>query len=128
MGLGSLFRRGKKQSKKEEKVEDCHIDINTDDCDGCEKCAIACPNNVLMITDSVHDYVDSVVGIPLPQFGAPYVDYKINSIAIWSNKDDDFIYEDFDVSKDSFPTGLEDSEWFEISFTYYGANIDAAKE
>ena len=85
-------------------------------------------SSYLMITDSVHDYVDSVVGIPLPQFGAPYVDYKINSIDIWSNEDDDFIYEDFDVSKDSFPTGLEDSEWFEISFTYYGANIDAAKE
>ena len=61
MGLGSLFRRGKKQSKKEEKVEDCHIDINTDDCDGCEKCAIACPNNVLMITDSVSSVRDAQV-------------------------------------------------------------------
>ena len=40
MGLGSLFERGKKD-KKEEVVEDSHIDINTDDCDGCEKCSIA---------------------------------------------------------------------------------------
>ena len=51
MGLGSLFRRKKKESKKEE-VEDCHIDINTDDCGGCEKCIIACPNNVLMLNDN----------------------------------------------------------------------------
>lgn len=46
MGLGSLFKRNKK--KKEEVVES-HIDINHDDCDGCEKCSIACPNNVLML-------------------------------------------------------------------------------
>ena len=49
MGLGSLFRRGKKESK-EEAVEQCHIDINTDECGGCEKCATACPNNVLLMT------------------------------------------------------------------------------
>ncbi len=46
MGLGSLFKR-KKKEKKEEVVES-HIDINTEDCDGCEKCSIACPNNVLI--------------------------------------------------------------------------------
>ena len=51
MGLCSLFKRGKKD-KKEEVVEDSHIDINTDDCDGCEKCSIACPNNVLIIVDN----------------------------------------------------------------------------
>ena len=45
MGLGSLFKRNKKE-KKEEVVEDSHIEINTDDCGGCEKCTIACPNNV----------------------------------------------------------------------------------
>ncbi len=50
MGLGSLFKRGKKD-KKEEVVEDSHIDINIDECDGCEKCSIACPNNVLIIVD-----------------------------------------------------------------------------
>ena len=48
MGLGSFFKRGKKE-KKEEVVES-HIDIN-DDCDACEKCSIACPNNVLMIVE-----------------------------------------------------------------------------
>jgi MinD superfamily P-loop ATPase len=50
LGLGSLFKRNKKE-KKEEVIEDSHIDINADECDACEKCAIACPNNVLMIVD-----------------------------------------------------------------------------
>lgn len=50
MGLGSFFKRGKKE---EEIVEECHIDINTDDCEGCEKCSIACPNNVLELVDGV---------------------------------------------------------------------------
>ena len=55
MGLGSLFKRGKK--KKEEVIEECHIDINIDDCDGCEKCSVACPNNVLIVDEvsSVRD-------------------------------------------------------------------------
>ena len=48
MGLGSFFKRGKKEK---EEVLDSHIDINTDDCGACEKCAIACPNNVLEIID-----------------------------------------------------------------------------
>lgn len=51
MGLGSFFKRNK-DNKKEEIVES-HIDINTDDCDGCEKCIMACSNNVLMLTDEV---------------------------------------------------------------------------
>lgn len=51
MGLGSLFKR-KKKDKKEETIES-HIDINNDDCDGCEKCSIACPNNVLVVLDDV---------------------------------------------------------------------------
>ncbi len=51
MGLGSFFKRNK-DNKKEEIVES-HIDINIDDCDGCEKCVIACSNNVLMLTDEV---------------------------------------------------------------------------
>ena len=45
MGIGSFFKR----DKKEEKSEECHIDINTDNCDACEKCIIACPNNVLIM-------------------------------------------------------------------------------
>ncbi len=49
MGLVSFFKRGKKE--KEETVEECHIDINTEDCDSCEKCATACPNNVLHVID-----------------------------------------------------------------------------
>ena len=52
MGLGSLFRRGKKDNKKEEVIEECHIDIDADGCDACEKCNIACPNNVLHIVDN----------------------------------------------------------------------------
>lgn len=59
MGLGSFFKRGKKE-KKEEVVE-CHIDINTNDCDGCEKCSIACPNNVLMLVDDVSTVRDAQV-------------------------------------------------------------------
>ena len=50
MGLGSLFKRN---NEKKEEVIESHIDINTDDCDGCEKCTIACPNNVLIIVESV---------------------------------------------------------------------------
>ena len=49
MGLGSLFKRNK--SKKEDKVEKCHIDIKTEECEACEKCSIACPNNVLILND-----------------------------------------------------------------------------
>ncbi len=47
MGLGSFFKRNK---DKEEEIVESHIDINTDDCNGadCEKCVIACPNNVLI--------------------------------------------------------------------------------
>lgn len=49
MGLGSFFKRNKKD--KQEVEEESHIKINTDDCGGCEKCVIACPNNVLIIND-----------------------------------------------------------------------------
>ena len=58
MGLGSLFKRNKKD-KKEEKVDKSHIDINIESCDGCEKCVIACSNNVFMLvaeTCSVRDH------------------------------------------------------------------------
>lgn len=60
MGLGSLFKRGKKKDKAEEVVES-HIIINTDDCDACEKCSIACPNNVLIIVDNVSTVRDPQV-------------------------------------------------------------------
>ena len=82
----------------------------------------------MQVTDSVYDYVDSVVGIPLPQFGVPWHDYSINSLQIWSNEEDDYIYEDFDVKNDAFPTDLEDGEIFEIMFDYYGCNLEKAKE
>ena len=49
MGLGSLFKRNKKENKTEEM--DSHIDIAIEDCDGCEKCVIACPNNVLVLIE-----------------------------------------------------------------------------
>nr|WP_294999201.1 4Fe-4S binding protein [uncultured Methanobrevibacter sp.] len=58
MGLGSFFKRGKKE---EDIVEECHIDINTDDCDGCEKCSIACPNNVLELVEGVTSVRDAQV-------------------------------------------------------------------
>ncbi|WP_405307021.1 4Fe-4S binding protein [Methanobrevibacter sp.] len=60
MGLGSLFKR-KKKEKKVEVCEDSHIEINTDDCGGCEKCSIACPNNVLVIVDNVSTVRDAQV-------------------------------------------------------------------
>ena len=60
MGLGSLFKRNKKE-KKEEVIEDSHIDINADDCDGCEKCSIACPNNVLILVEGVSAVRDAQV-------------------------------------------------------------------
>lgn len=60
MGLGSLFKRNKKD-KKEEAVEDSHIIISTGDCGGCEKCSIACPNNVLIIVDGVSAVRDAQV-------------------------------------------------------------------
>lgn len=60
MGLGSLFKRNKKE-KKEEVIEDSHIDINAGDCDGCEKCSIACPNNVLILVEGVSTVRDAQV-------------------------------------------------------------------
>lgn len=51
MGLGSFFKRDKKDSKKYDEKYECHIDINISDCDVCEKCITACPNNVLLIKD-----------------------------------------------------------------------------
>jgi MinD superfamily P-loop ATPase len=59
MGLGSLFKRNK--NKKEEIIEECHIDINVDDCEGCEKCSIACPNNVLIVLEGISTVRDSQV-------------------------------------------------------------------
>ncbi len=51
MGLLSFLKRDKKDNGPEE--EESHINISIDDCDGCEKCVIACPNNVLVINDGV---------------------------------------------------------------------------
>lgn len=56
MGLGSLFRRN-----KQEEVFKSHIDINIDDCDGCEKCSIACPNNVLILVGGKSSVRDAQV-------------------------------------------------------------------
>ena len=58
MGLGSFFKRGKKEEKVE---EECHIDINMDDCDGCEKCSTACPNNVLILNEEFMSVRDAQV-------------------------------------------------------------------
>ena len=58
MGLGSLFKRGKKEEKQE---DECHIDINQENCDACEKCSTACPNNVLMLSDGSMAVRDSQV-------------------------------------------------------------------
>ena len=51
MGLGSFFKRNK--DNKEEIVES-HINIDNVMCKGfdCQKCVIACPNNVLMMKNS----------------------------------------------------------------------------
>ena len=51
MGLGSFFKRGQKDSKTYYENDECHININISDCDVCEKCITACPNNVLLIKD-----------------------------------------------------------------------------
>ena len=59
MGLGSLFKRNK--DKKVESEEESHIDIIIDDCEGCEKCSIACPNNVLIIVEGVSSVRDAQV-------------------------------------------------------------------
>ena len=59
MGLGSLFKRNK--DKKTEETAESHIDINTDDCGGCEKCSIACPNNVLVIVEGISSVRDPQV-------------------------------------------------------------------
>lgn len=60
MGLGSFFKRNKKENKQEEEIES-HIDINTVECDGCEKCSIACPNNVLIMMDGTSSVRDPQV-------------------------------------------------------------------
>ena len=59
MGLGSLFKRNK--NKKEEIIEECHIDINVDDCEGCEKCSIASPNDVLIVVEGISTVRDSQI-------------------------------------------------------------------
>lgn len=46
MGLGSFFKKNKKESS-----EESHIKID-DECDGCEKCITACPNNVLVLEEN----------------------------------------------------------------------------
>lgn len=60
MGLGSFFKRNK-ENKKEESIEECPIDIMAEDCDGCEKCIISCPNNVLILTESICSVRDAQV-------------------------------------------------------------------
>ncbi len=60
MGLSSFFKKRKKEDKKKEEV-DCHININMDGCDACGKCSIACPNNVLIIPETVVTVRDSQV-------------------------------------------------------------------
>lgn len=59
MGLGSFFKRNKKN--KIEEVVESHIDINSAGCDGCEKCSIACPNNVLILADDIMSVRDPQV-------------------------------------------------------------------
>ncbi len=59
MGLGSLFKRNKKEKSQE--IIESHIDINVDECGGCEKCSIACPNNVLIIIEGVSTVRDPQV-------------------------------------------------------------------
>ena len=59
MGLGSFFKRNKES--KTENAAESHIEINADDCGGCEKCSIACPNNVLIVTDGVSSVRDHQV-------------------------------------------------------------------
>jgi len=59
MGLGSLFKRNKKE--KNNQTVESHIDINTEDCGGCEKCSIACPNNVLIVVEGISTVRDPQV-------------------------------------------------------------------
>ena len=59
MGLYSFFKSNEKASNDE--IEKYHIDINTSKCDICEKCIIACPNNVLYIKDGACCIRDSQV-------------------------------------------------------------------
>lgn len=44
MGFSSFFKRNKKDN-----FEGSHIEITSSVCDSCEKCAVACPNNVLQV-------------------------------------------------------------------------------
>lgn len=60
MGLMSFLKGDKKDCKKED-IAECHIDVNTVDCDGCEKCGIACPNNVFILDGDVIVVRDSQV-------------------------------------------------------------------
>jgi len=59
MGLGSLFKRNKKE--KNNQTVESHIDINTEDCGGCEKCSIACPNHVLIVVEGISTVRDPQV-------------------------------------------------------------------
>ena len=52
MGLTSFFKRGKKENNKKDDSSS-HIIINTENCGGCGKCSIACPNNMFYMEDGV---------------------------------------------------------------------------
>ena len=47
--------------EKEEEIIESHIDINTGECGGCEKCIMACPNHVLELKDGKCSVRDSQV-------------------------------------------------------------------
>ena len=53
MGLGSFFK--KNQS------DDCHIEIDADNCEGCGKCITACQNNDLILEDNISSVRDHQV-------------------------------------------------------------------
>lgn len=58
MGLGSFFSKNKDKKKV---TAECHIEITKDNCDGCEKCSTACPNNVLVLSGDKMAVRDSQV-------------------------------------------------------------------
>ena len=83
----------------------------------------------ITITDSLYDRPVSVSGIPLPEFGVATVDYSEKGyIDVWDNSVDDYVSDDFDWFKDSFPTDLPEGNYFELSISYFGGNLELAKE
>lgn len=51
MGIFSFFKKDKVEEDIAESHEESHIEINSDNCQACQRCVSVCPNNSFVIVD-----------------------------------------------------------------------------